>query len=345
MSLLITGKLGNRVILATDSRIVDNAGGQIQTDAEIKIHEIVPGVFLGTGGIQDVCNWQAAKAPEVAAALGTSDIRMISDALDEALLPRLAQLLQDLWAAGAVDRLRGDKPLHGYSLVGLSDGVPGFQNRIFWSKNGQIQSRRVMSTPGDDLQVWGTTCNLIQGGIGNPLLWADGLTVGVERVYAEVVRRYPRAGGPMQAVEIESGGSRWLHRLPEPSDNSRAEPRAELCSDLIFDEAYGGPLELMNGNLKVRIDSTDMVKVSNTSTGAYVQLLYNGAPAIVVAAGGGGGAAYVLSSGFSLVNASGSCALSPTVLSVSGLPSSNPGAGSKQVWYDPSDGYRMKFQP
>jgi hypothetical protein len=38
-------------------------------------------------------------------------------------------------------------------------------------------------------------------------------------------------------------------------------------------------------------------------------------------------------------------ALSPTGFEVDGLPSSNPGAGTKQFWYDPSDGNRVKFAP
>jgi hypothetical protein len=35
--------------------------------------------------------------------------------------------------------------------------------------------------------------------------------------------------------------------------------------------------------------------------------------------------------------------LSPSELQITDLPSTNPGAGSKQFWYDPSDGNRVKF--
>jgi len=32
-----------------------------------------------------------------------------------------------------------------------------------------------------------------------------------------------------------------------------------------------------------------------------------------------------------------------TTLAMSALPNSNPGAGSKRFWYDPSDSNRVKF--
>jgi hypothetical protein len=38
-------------------------------------------------------------------------------------------------------------------------------------------------------------------------------------------------------------------------------------------------------------------------------------------------------------------ALGPASLTMTGLPSSNPGAGSKQFWYDPSDSDRVKYAP
>lgn len=38
-------------------------------------------------------------------------------------------------------------------------------------------------------------------------------------------------------------------------------------------------------------------------------------------------------------------AITTTALSVGGLPNANPGAGTKQFWYDPADGNRVKFAP
>lgn len=247
MSFLLTAKLRDSVVLATDSRIT-NGPDEIISDAEVKIQEIAPNIFCGTSGYQYLCNWTAVKAGELAAALGTADVLTIGRALAEALIPALQVLLEDLRAAGAKERVRGDSPLHGFALIGCANGIPNFVGDIFWSSHGQIQGRSVSGGSGESLQAWGTTGRVLKNGIGDPVFWADGLELGIERVFAEVVQRNPRAGGPLQAVLLDNSGTRWLHRLPT-SDDSHASP---LCSDITcpeitvaditWDEGYGGTL-------------------------------------------------------------------------------------------------------
>ena len=45
MSILVSLKFNDNVVLAADSRIMDNAGTRVLSDAEQKLFEIAPGTF------------------------------------------------------------------------------------------------------------------------------------------------------------------------------------------------------------------------------------------------------------------------------------------------------------
>ena len=53
--------------------------------------------------------------------------------------------------------------------------------------------------------------------------------------------------------------------------------------------------------------------------------------------------------GFNAYNDAGSAAVpmhfNATAFIFYGLPNANPGAGSKQLWYDPADSNRVKYAP
>jgi hypothetical protein len=86
--------------------------------------------------------------------------------------------------------------------------------------------------------------------------------------------------------------------------------------------------------------------VSHVSGGSITDAILTSAYAVMACTGNGtsGQNSYLSQAGFYTSNgASTDAFLGPSELMVTGLPSSNPGTGSKKFWYDPSDGNRVKF--
>jgi hypothetical protein len=85
-----------------------------------------------------------------------------------------------------------------------------------------------------------------------------------------------------------------------------------------------------------------MVNQSNSDQAAF---LFDGSgrPYCVIAAGSSSFTNVPFA--FHTADSSHYSALGPASLTMTGLPSSNPGAGSKQFWYDPSDSNRIKYAP
>ncbi len=103
-------------------------------------------------------------------------------------------------------------------------------------------------------------------------------------------------------------------------------------------------ISLAAGALTVNIDTTNYFKV--TQVGAQTNFSQVGPNLIRTDAGGGVRYAQLSSSGTaSGVDLSGTWSIGSAVFSMTALPSSNPGAGSKRFWYDPTDGNRVKFAP
>ena len=66
MSTLIALKLDDAVVLATDSRVTDDTGKRVISDAYPKITEIAPGTFYGWTGHANLAIPQARIAAESA---------------------------------------------------------------------------------------------------------------------------------------------------------------------------------------------------------------------------------------------------------------------------------------
>lgn len=94
------------------------------------------------------------------------------------------------------------------------------------------------------------------------------------------------------------------------------------------------------GGITVSIDSTNYVLVSGGSTNqaqlTNSQLDISGSSSTATV--NDGGISVTVLGTLSMV-------LTPSELLISSLPSSSPGAGSKQFWYDPSDSNRVKYAP
>ena len=144
MSTLIGIKLDDDVVLATDSRVMDNAGNHL-SDEEQKVFEIAPGTFYGWSGYTSLATLQVHIAPLLAGGAQVADLRTFANQLDAVSLPYMVQLLKTLAEIQHLqlqyrDELTGIKPFHAYVLAGISEGCPGFLARQFWFTNGQIRS-------------------------------------------------------------------------------------------------------------------------------------------------------------------------------------------------------------
>lgn len=104
----------------------------------------------------------------------------------------------------------------------------------------------------------------------------------------------------------------------------------------------GGSLTIVNSNITVSIDGTNYVKVLDTNTGAYTQVL-----ATEVQSASSSATGIVAPGSVTVTKSSGAqqALLDPGTLKMTNLPSANPGAGTKQFWYDPADSNRVKFAP
>jgi hypothetical protein len=103
---------------------------------------------------------------------------------------------------------------------------------------------------------------------------------------------------------------------------------------------------LFYGPLSSPIGAITGTMVSQTSGGVTVTAVIITSTVVMACTGMGssGQNSYMSRDGFYTSNGGATDAfLGPSELMVSGLPSSNPGTGSKKFWYDPSDGNRVKF--
>lgn len=228
MSCIIVASFQGRAVLAADSRTCSQ-DGRVVSDSEGKITEIAPGVFLAVSGYTHVCDWQRKRFADAAG--GSEDIRQIVAALDGALADPLRRLVQDLSEAGAIDPLVR-KPLHGYVVVGRAAGVPSWVARYFYAEGGRIFDQIIAPVEGPVPAAWFTTPVPMYGDLLAAGVWADGLAAGVERIFAAITRVNPFAGGFLQVVEISDQGSRWLHRLPVPSEVSIREDDTLRVNDI-----------------------------------------------------------------------------------------------------------------
>src|ERR1017187_7948379 len=94
MSTMICLKEGNTLFLGTDSRFMKQDYSGIASDEEQKIFEVAPETFLATSGRKMVCDWQTARAGELAEKLGTTDIQIIGEALAGESFPCLVELME-----------------------------------------------------------------------------------------------------------------------------------------------------------------------------------------------------------------------------------------------------------
>lgn len=148
---------------------------------------------------------------------------------------------------------------------------------------------------------------------------------------------YPAGSVILNTLDMKlyrnTDGSTWVKTV---------DPADLVAGTITATVAMTSPvLTITSGSITVNIDATNFIKMSHTS-GAYSQMTYTGFDVV----DSGGAVSGIGTGGFATANSVGgppTSAIGPTFLVVNTLPSVSPGVGSKQFWYDPADGNRVKY--
>src|SRR5690242_5314458 len=143
MSTIVCLKEEDLLLLATDSRFMNPDQG-VATDSGQKIFEIAPQTFIAPSGWKMASDFQLAKARELVGTLGTSDIRVVAEALGREAIPNLEDLAEILRSmrqvhekiAGALDGrlMLGTTVLAGRTAA----GELGYIKLVFRIQAGRV---------------------------------------------------------------------------------------------------------------------------------------------------------------------------------------------------------------
>ena len=365
MSTLVVLKENNTLILGTDSRFMSGDFTSIASDATQKIVEIGPGTFIATSGRKMACDFQHERARELADELGgPADIQAISAALKRESLPCLLELLEILRAqsdARSRQAVAGQSLLHGCVLVGrTASGQLGFVFHDYRVQAGKIEcavtaysgrERKIMFSTGADLdRVADMSSQFMQ----DLAIWTDPPVRTVQRMLAEMKRPPSMSGGPDQIVCLDRAGAHWISRPPQAAVPLAGDLAAATISATIMMTAptikvtAGALVVDLAGSVPSPVGTITGTMVSHVSGGVTTDAIVTTAYAVMACGryGSSGQNSYISQAGFLTSNGAATQAfLGPSQLQITGLPSSNPGAGSKQFWYDPADGNRVKYTP
>jgi hypothetical protein len=379
MSAIVVIKESDTVVLGTDSRYVTPDKRGIVSDAVEKIQEIAVEAFLATSGYALVCDFQNAKAREVGES--TQDIRTLSGILAEASKPILeeaaAALAQNVHLHPTIANvLAGKTVLHGAVLVGRSCGDLGYILMESRCAGGRIETqsqeyfgaqRKISITSATDSDHLACLRN-------DWRLFSDPPISVVSAALDALKKASSLIGGPTQIVRLDINGSRWISRLPAAIRQATCPKSIGTITAAI---SMTSPTLVITGSgFRLNVDSSNAMLLTATSgvlSGTTIALNPSIMSVVVNSPQSGitfnsalGPGTLVLNEtwtstpsdntqanyaagGFTLYDGSSN---TPEVtidhtgtVFLANLPSSNPGSGTKQLWYDPSDSNRVKFAP
>ncbi|HWQ52093.1 MAG TPA: hypothetical protein VN442_00310 [Bryobacteraceae bacterium] len=221
MSTIVCLKDGRTLVLGTDSRVMTHDWSGVASDAMPKIIQVAPETFIATSGYVMACEFEHQKARELAGQLGTTDISVISEALERgsvAHLNKLAEIMpsvKDLnGSVGIDDVLSGKKLMHGCVLVGrIANGTLGYVTHEYRLRAGQVVNERG-GYSAVERRIFSTTGELVRHLGQDPATWTDSPAQVVRRFLAALKQASPHIGGPDQIVQLDDSGAHWLSRPP-----------------------------------------------------------------------------------------------------------------------------------
>jgi hypothetical protein len=218
MSVIVCIKDADTLVLATDSRLMDPDLVGIASDSMQKIFEIGAQMLLAPIGWKMATDYQAERARELVATLGTADIRIVSEALARESIPQLESLVEMLRSnphekiQRAID---GQLKLHITVLVGrTAHGALGYISQAYRVQAGRVvcemdeyfgREGKLCTSGGDQaVQVMTEDPTIL---LGAPVDIARKLLAGLKRVC-------PTIGGADQVVRVDDDGTHWISRRP-----------------------------------------------------------------------------------------------------------------------------------
>lgn len=364
MSIIVVLKEADTLIFSTDSRMMAHDSSAVDCDMQQKIFEVAPSTFIATSGRKMASEFQIARARELAVELGTADIQAIAAALERESLPCLAVLLERLQSEPdetTRQAVVGDTMLHGCMLVGRSGGKLGYVTHSYWVQDGgaiKCVPEAYFEAPRKVTVISGTPAPLLAGAASLFMLdaatWTDPLEQVSMRFLEAVKLLTPTIGGPWQVVRLDTVGTHWISEAPAARGAELDARAAGTCSATvsftspIIKVTAGSLVVDLAGSIPSPVGTITGTMVSSVSGGVTTAAIVTTAYAVMACGryGTGGQNSYISQSGFLTSNGANVQAfLGPSQLQITGLSSSNPGTGSKNFWYDPSDGNRVKFAP
>ena len=356
MSIITVFKDANSLIFGTDSRMMKHDYSGVDTDTEQKIFEIAPETYIACSGRKFASEFQVARARELAIELGT-DIQAIGAALERDSFSILSVLLERLRQENdetTRQAVSGQIMLHGCTLVGWSGGKLGFVvHNYFVQADGTIKciSESYFAGARKVACVSGTPSNLLaqiaSQFVCDMATWTDPMQEVFMRFMETVKESTPTIGGPWQVVRLDSAGSHWISEAPAAADLTGGTCSATVQFTAPIIKVTSGALVVdLAGSIPSPVGTITGTMVSHVSGGVITDAIISTAYSLMACGqyGSGGQNSYISQAGFVTSNGAAIQAfLGPAELSIRGLPSSNPGAGTKKFWYDPSDGNRVKF--
>ena len=361
MSIILVLKESDTLILSTDSRMMAHDNSGVVCDAEQKIFEIGPGTFIAVSGRKMASEFQAGGVGEIARELGTTDIQAIGAALERESLRYLMLLLARLRLETdetTRQAVSGDTMLHGCTLVGRSACKLGYVSQSYWVQaDGTIKCtteayfeaarRKVAIMAGTPARILGEIASRFMQDMAT---WTDPLEQVSMRLLEAVKRSTPTIGGPYQVVRVDSAGAHWISQ-PQRTGDQVPQLADGICTatiSLTSPVITGGSLAISAGAVTASVNSA-----LSTPVGTVCGFMVNDATHFVI----------VIQCVRSLWNQRkrrpqhndvcnrtgreqwrrSSVCTHRQQSSDDGATLINPGAGSKQFWYDPADSNRVKF--
>ena len=241
MSTIICLKEGDTLVLGTDSRFMKHDCSGIFSDSGKKIFEIAQETFIAASGWKFGCDFEQAKALELASKLATTDIRVIGEALRREMTPYLKDLVVSSCSVGRVHTyggsgVCGNVPIHVSVLAGRdARGVLGFVIQEYSLREGEIVNES-SEYFGDKRLMWVRPGEPVVHIAQDPRTWTDDPVDVVRRFLTALKAANPRIGGPDQIIELDHCGAHWLSQLPE----STARQVATGLAHASIDDGGGG---------------------------------------------------------------------------------------------------------
>jgi hypothetical protein len=180
-----------------------------------------------------------------------------------------------------------------------------------------------------------------------PATWTDPIEHVSMRFLETVKEVTPTIGGDWQIVRLDASGAHWISRAPAAADLTGGTCTATVQFTAPIIKVTSGALVIdLAASVPSPVGTITGTMVSHVSGGVVTDAIIATAYSVMACGqyGSSGQNSYISQAGFVTSNGAATQAfLGPSELSITGLPSTNPGAGSKKFWYDPSDGNRVKF--